>query len=216
MTRTLRTPLALTVALLALVGLSPGAHAATVFSEGWETANTGWTHSGNTIGRDCTVARTGSCSLKVAPACCGTRVYASHILGSNLDLPHTVSFAFRGPSLSGGTDTQLHLDTNAETLVFAITRPGSLFDNNGMSLDNGQSNANPCGEWTLVDRWYTVVLVLDGAVNTVAATVTSPSGTVVGTCTYPFTGTQLTGVSFNGFDYGGGLAYHYDDLLITT
>ena len=197
--------------LSALAGL-PQAAAATLHSEGWEGIPLGWTYAGD-AGPTCATGDASRCSLRVGPAPSGAWSTAERVYAFGIDPSLGVEFSFKGSTLISGTDSEVRLHTDAEVLVFSVTRPGSA-DNNGMSLDNGQPNSDTCGSWPTEDTWYRVKVTLDGAADTATAEVRTTGGSLVGSCSYPFQGTLLTRVWFGAIS-GGDTYYHYDRLVIS-
>lgn len=195
-------------------GPTPPAPPADLWAEDWETGTEGWTFAGGGAAPDCGVSADGACSLRMAPACCGTRVVAEHPLELPLSAVRTVRFSFRGPTLDGDTDAEVRLVTEREHVVLTLTRPGTR-GNNGISLGLGGPDDPPCGVWTRPDAWHSVTVVLHAQARQAYADVHDETGARIASCEHPMQGTTLRGFRVDGVDYGDGHAYHLDRMSVS-
>lgn len=200
-------------AATALVLSSGAAQAATAYSEGFESSPNSFTMSGTTAARDCTLARSGSCSLLLDPTVVGTGVSGTHTTSLTMNSRATVTLWFRATSTSGDLDSNFIVRLGSYEARLHLTH--GVGSNNSVSLYTTSGSQTAFGSWPTANTWHSFSLVFDTVADTVHAV--APSGSS-GTVSIPATASTITYLQADAVEWNAITAnsVRFDDVTVET
>jgi hypothetical protein len=181
----------------------PGTGALTNVLETWENGTSGWTITGSSASQDCTVAHTGSCSLKIYPSVSNTAVTVQKSF--SLSLTGTgvyVGTRFLCDSTTGDTDFNFVLLFNDGTSVLAHLTNG-VGTNNDVSFVGTDGVHHATATWSSANTWYEVRIGLNSVADVGWVDLYDGSGVLItsgalNTGPISSTATSITAIRFEG------------------
>jgi hypothetical protein len=199
----------------------PGTGALTNVLESWEGGTSGWTFTGSTIGRDCTVSAAGSCSLKIYPSVTNTGVsgqksYSQSLLTTGV----YVGTHFLCDSTGGDTDFNVVINFDDSTSALAHITYGSGSSNNGVSFVGSDGVHHNTATWSSANTWYEVRIGLNSVTDVGWVDLYDASGTLITTGalnTGPIssTATAISAIRFEGVPWNSPQNTCWFDQLTT-
>ena len=199
-------------AAVVTVLLAPlAAYATTVVSEGFETSPGTFSLYGANATRDCAVAHSGFCSLKIDPTTTSTRIGAKYTSSTSMGSRTTIAFWFQASSTTGDLDGDftVRLGPSFDATVHVTEGVGS---NTGVSLVTTTGSDRSFDAWTTANTWYQFTMTFDTAADTVVAT--GPNATSA-TLSIPSSATTITEIDVNGVEWNPtSNTMRYDDITV--
>ena len=200
-------------AAMVAMGLPAIAYPADVVAEDWEGGLGAWTVTGTQATQDCTVAHSGSCSLRLYPNVTNTHVTVERTFSEGIEGRSAVSTQFRGSSTSGDTDLDFIIDlAPTGTLVVHLTGPTG---NNRASIREGSGTTSTTVAWPSANTWYEARVWIDEFTDKARLDVYEGSSLVGSTSevAIPASATSIAAVRFQAVPWNSPQnTYHLDDL----
>lgn len=150
------------------------------FHEDFEDGLDGWTLNGNPgLSATCDVGNPG-CSIHFNPPANDVYVTADHNVSIPLSSPTVVTFAFRGSATSGNTDSAFEVHLNDGGALHMDLSHGWASPNTGMRVISHGNGETLFTHWPAANTWYTAVLLIDPAADTVKGELRDANGVIMG------------------------------------